>query len=298
MSRRVLQSFFMALIVVIVGSAFAWVLLGRPATGIDDADIFFVYARHLAEGHGFVYNLGGERVEGFTSMLWTLICSGFFHLTHAIELPLRLFSLALGAATVWACLRRGRHQALFLVLLIAEPAWFAWCQVTLMETGLWCLVLTLLVLAVVERRSIMVSFLMPLLVLTRPESMLWGAWLILMLGWATVLRDGWRKAAKAIAVPCAVFACSLLALVAFRVKYFGYPFPNTYYAEVSPNLMYDLRNGAYYLFRYLFSNPAVLLVATTWLWLLVRGLRRLGKGSIAYRSPRSACFPVLEFRCL
>ncbi len=277
MSRRALQSVAAALPVVGVGSVLAWVMLGRPATGIDDADIFFVYARHLADGHGFVYNIGGERVEGFTSMLWTVICSGFFKLTHAVEIPLYLFNLVLGTATVWACLRRGRHPVLFLALLLADPAWFAWCQVTLMETGLWSLLLTLLVLATVERRPVAMSCLMPLLVLTRPESMLWGVWLVLMLGWSTALRNGWRSAAKAIAFPAAAFAGSLLALVAFRMDYFGYPVPNTYYAKVSPNLLYDLLHGAYYLVRYACSNPAVLVVAATWLWMLVRGLRRIKK---------------------
>src|SRR5690242_13300954 len=52
----------------------------RSYLGIDDAFIYFVYAKNLAHGHGFVYNVGGERVEGFTSMLWVLICSLFYRL--------------------------------------------------------------------------------------------------------------------------------------------------------------------------------------------------------------------------
>ena len=44
-----------------------------PATGIDDANIFFVYARNVSAGDGFVFNPGRERVEGFTSLLWVLI---------------------------------------------------------------------------------------------------------------------------------------------------------------------------------------------------------------------------------
>jgi len=37
----------------------------------DDAFISFRYARNLVEGHGLVFNLG-ERVEGYTNLLWTL----------------------------------------------------------------------------------------------------------------------------------------------------------------------------------------------------------------------------------
>jgi len=50
----------------------------RPFLGIDDAYIYFVYAKNLVNGHGFVYNVGSERVEGFTSMLWVLICSASY----------------------------------------------------------------------------------------------------------------------------------------------------------------------------------------------------------------------------
>ena len=56
-------------------------LIGTENIGVDDANIFFVYAKNLAEGHGFVYNAGGERVEGYSSMLWTLILAGVFSIT-------------------------------------------------------------------------------------------------------------------------------------------------------------------------------------------------------------------------
>ena len=38
----------------------------------DDAFISFRYARNLATGHGLVWN-PGERVEGYTNFLWTLL---------------------------------------------------------------------------------------------------------------------------------------------------------------------------------------------------------------------------------
>ncbi|MBN97985.1 MAG: hypothetical protein CME16_01875, partial [Gemmatimonadetes bacterium] len=38
----------------------------------DDAFITLRYAQNLASGDGLVFNLG-ERVEGFTSPLWTLL---------------------------------------------------------------------------------------------------------------------------------------------------------------------------------------------------------------------------------
>src|SRR6187402_2180008 len=70
---------------------FGWLaswLSGTPLVGYDDANIFFVYARNLVDGHGFVYNAGGEHVEGFSSFLWLLICSAARFATSRFEIPL------------------------------------------------------------------------------------------------------------------------------------------------------------------------------------------------------------------
>ena len=66
-----------------------------PLTGIDDANIFFVYAKNFANGHGFVYNVGGERIEGFSSLLWTLLCTVVFSLSTSPELPLLIINIIL-----------------------------------------------------------------------------------------------------------------------------------------------------------------------------------------------------------
>ena len=51
-------------------------LLDTDNIGVDDANIFFVYAKNLAEGNGLIYNTGGERVEGFSH------CFGLFAWSH------------------------------------------------------------------------------------------------------------------------------------------------------------------------------------------------------------------------
>src|SRR6185503_6975999 len=51
----------------------ALMVLLRPLT-LDDAYITFRYARHLAEGYGLgAWNHTGEHVEGYSSLLWTLL---------------------------------------------------------------------------------------------------------------------------------------------------------------------------------------------------------------------------------
>jgi arabinofuranosyltransferase len=47
-------------------------ILSQPHHWLDDAFIFFRYAANWADGHGPVFNLG-ERVEGYSSVLWTMI---------------------------------------------------------------------------------------------------------------------------------------------------------------------------------------------------------------------------------
>ncbi|QBG47579.1 hypothetical protein EGM51_09295 [Verrucomicrobia bacterium S94] len=255
-----------SLLTVALGALGAWIMLGMPHTGIDDADIFLVYANHFADGHGFVYNIGGERVEGFTSLLWTLICSGFVALFQTVEIPLFFLNLVLGAVTLTACVKRAKEVPGFLIMFAGAPAWFAWCQVTLMETGLWCMLLTLLGLAVAERRSGAAALLMPLLVITRPESMLWGAWVILLV---FVFADKGARFKAALPV-FVTYAISLSALLAFRLWYFGWPVPNTYYAKVTPGFFSNILDGLGYPVGYLFSGAMVFAVVLLFLTLVIK----------------------------
>ena len=58
-------------LVVALGLAWAWSLCWAS----DDAYISFRYATNLARGQGLVFN-PGERVEGYTNFLWTVIVAG------------------------------------------------------------------------------------------------------------------------------------------------------------------------------------------------------------------------------
>ena len=57
-----------------LGSLVVFLLFALPFRNWtpDDAFISFEYARNLAEGNGLVFN-DGERVEGFSNLLWTLL---------------------------------------------------------------------------------------------------------------------------------------------------------------------------------------------------------------------------------
>src|SRR5438045_4316159 len=61
--------------------------------------VSMTFARNLAEGHGLVWNAGGERVEGFTNLLWTLWMAGI-HVLGAPAATSSLFVMLSGLAAL------------------------------------------------------------------------------------------------------------------------------------------------------------------------------------------------------
>src|ERR1700746_2217394 len=68
----------------------------------DDAFISFVYARNLARHGQLVFNLG-ERVEGYTNFLWTVVLAFFLRLGLQPELMSRLLGTGFAIATFGTC---------------------------------------------------------------------------------------------------------------------------------------------------------------------------------------------------
>lgn len=85
-----ISSWYVLTLTIIFQLLLSYVAL-EPQVGFDDANITQVYARHLAGGHGFVYNVGGERVEGSTSLIWTTLNAAMFFL-HIQSCRLLLFA--------------------------------------------------------------------------------------------------------------------------------------------------------------------------------------------------------------
>ncbi len=66
----------------------------------DDAFISFRYARHLADGHGLVWNIG-EPIEGYTNFLWVLFIALGMKLGIEPVLASQAAGLLLFAGTLW-----------------------------------------------------------------------------------------------------------------------------------------------------------------------------------------------------
>jgi hypothetical protein len=247
--------------------------------GIDDSDIFLVYAKNLAQGHGFVYNIAGEHVEGFTSLLWVLIAAVLYLCTQSPEFLLLLFNIVLLTLVItkatdfvfleFCALKNANITKLlmcicFVFTVISSPRYITWVTISIMDTGLWSALLVITTLIIIRKtdRSSVVPFsvAVSLLVLTRPEALLWGIVFIFVNTFKEIVLFDTKKAILRSVSSAGVFITSSGLLTVFRLVYFGYPLPNTYYAKVSSSLSYNVSEGFKYLNDFLFfSTPTVTL---------------------------------------
>ena len=271
---------------------FIYIKFGKPTIGIDDANIFFVYAKHLAQEHGFVYNIGGERVEGFTSLLWVLIAAAAFYGSKRPECYLLAVNVVMVIAAnvmVVNYLRRfpkkqgnAFYLIMYLALIAAIPEYILWTTISLMDTGVWSflLVATAITVLDVERSSnsyfvITLSMLMLLLLLTRPEAMIYGLVFLGLAGMQLTGMAGRSRAFKLLVIPTLAYFVTLAGLTIFRIAYFGYPFPNTYYAKVSPSFTYNLQVGFKYFRSYVMAGILFGLIAVSVMVLAWKSLHHL-----------------------
>lgn len=100
-TKKSIGRFSLILFYVFLLAAASWYINGKSFIGIDDANIYMVYMKNFAQGHGFVYNIGDERVEGFTSLLWTIIGSFVFLISSSPEFLLLGLNLVIVAYTFY-----------------------------------------------------------------------------------------------------------------------------------------------------------------------------------------------------
>src|SRR5882672_4650282 len=126
---------------------FAWMAVYQ----VDDAFIVYRYAANLARGAGFVFN-PGERVEGVTCFLWTLLLAPFAAAGLKLPVVTPVLTAAAGCAVVLllpfvSARLAGRARpdpwdGAAAVLLAAHPG-FAYWSVGALETVPYALLLML-----------------------------------------------------------------------------------------------------------------------------------------------------------
>lgn len=245
----------------------------------DDAYIVFRYADHLARGEGLVWN-AGERVEGYSSFLYTVLLAGTRWLgldpvsaSHAVGLAAFLGSLL----TTFAAARltfASDAAALLTVALLGANYTFSIFATGGLETSLHaCLVCAGLALLARGQTlgwsspmPALLSLVMGLLMLTRPDSAIPCAVFVGVALWRLPATRGWRPYAELLA-PAAVI---LTVWLTWKLVYYGELLPNTYYVKVasSTSLPYGLR----YLYLF-FASYSLFPLAVLTVVLLPRLLR-------------------------
>jgi arabinofuranosyltransferase len=260
----------------------------------DDAYISFRYARNLAEHGQLVFNLG-ERVEGYTNFLWTVILAGLLKLRLQPEVTSRVLGVLLGALGLLLTLRLGRtlHEdraspwdAVAPLLLAATGSFAAWSMggletqlfTVLVLAGSWLYLRDLLAWPATDapRRWLLLSALcFGLAALTRPEGVFLFALTALHRLLYTLIAERRFRPRKVEAGWIAIFVLVVGAHFLWRWRYYGWPFPNTYYIKSSST---TVDRGLYYLWSCardyaLYLLPPLVLLG--WPGRAARGLRVL-----------------------
>jgi len=222
--------------------------LSGHARGSDDAYISYRYAQNLARGEGLVFN-PGERVEGYSNLLYVLLLAPLTRVArpdaiYPLSVGLNLL-FAAGAWTVFSRLaarRLGPERAALASLLFGLcPALWLWTA-SGMETPL----VLLLQIAVWERVDaaahgeqvgwVGLATVAVLCVLSRADG-----FMVPVLAVAYLLATGRKREALVLGT---ALGATLAAVVSWRLSYYGYPLPNTYYAKVSGPLGERILQGA------------------------------------------------------
>jgi arabinofuranosyltransferase len=226
----------------------------------DDAFISFVYSRNLVEAGQLVFNLG-ERVEGYTNFLWTLVLAGLLKLGLLPEYTSRVLGTAFAILTLGLCarlVRAGRGDdapsawdAVPALFLCSSPGYACWSSGGL-ETQLFTCLFTagatryVVSLCAGQAPDAWTGLLFGLSALTRPEGVLFFALTGVHRLRTLVGRRAWP--ARGDWAAAAAFAGLVVPHLWWRHWYYGWWAPNTFYIKSSGGAG-TWNQGGYYLLR-------------------------------------------------
>jgi len=250
----------------------------------DDAYTSLRYVKNFLEGKGLVFN-EGERVEGYTNFLWIMILSGIEFLNHNLNLALDLektaqllsiiFSICVLILTYTLSKMINRESEsesalariinelknLLPVFLLAFSTPMVYWGVSAMETTLFVSLILLSIILYLKGNNskpniafIIVSVLNSLL---RPEGLIFFALIIFHKILFNFLEWKGREEKNSISKmfdnitrkEILFFLAPLTTYVIFRLVYYGYPLPNTFYAKTEFTFQF-LQRGINYFYDF------------------------------------------------
>ena len=258
----------------------------------DDALISLRYSERLLGGHGLTWT-DGERVEGYSNLLWVLLCAALGGLGIDLIVAAQLLGVlaAVGCvAVVGHTLWRGPATGVLLGAgATALSAPLAGWSIGGLETPLSALLIISAVAALVPavdtqtttiKAVYPASGLLALACLTRPDAPILVA--ALVGGWWLAVGQN-RAAARSAFVLALIPALATIGQILFRLHYYGEWVPNTAHAKVHAVDAVRIESGLRYLLTWA--------DASQWL-LLGAGLGLLGSGT-GTRQVRRLLVPVV-----
>lgn len=230
----------------------------------DDAYISFRYLDNWLAGYGLVFNTG-ERVEGYTNLLWILLMAPW----RALGLPLEIVSLTLSiisagvlfAGVYFMAARLTRHAdaGIAAVMLVASFPPLAHYVTSGLETILFAALITLAFarISVIGKPDLWVATFLGTAVMTRPEGMMVGA---IVYGVYGLLRKS-IISDRHVMASTSLFLFFPIALTCWRLWYYGDPLPNTFYAKATGMGLEFISRGVQYLSLFVVGQYGWLLLA-------------------------------------
>jgi arabinofuranosyltransferase len=262
-----------ALVLLVVGVLAVQFSLGLCIQ--EDAYISFRYARNLADGNGLVYN-AGERVEGYSNFLWTVIMAAVIKLkldpVHASRYLGIASALALLLFSFFAARRNDRPRRVTGGLVAGVIVASSSAVIVESVQGLETVFFTLLAAVGLvyscrghgrELRGesggppmlLIGSAFFVLAALTRPEGL--GVFFLVTIAITLVrLKRGMKAASRAGLAAIYTFMAPWLLYWVLRYNYYGYPLPNTFYAKTGGG-GHHMLTGLEYVGNFLLDYPAL-----------------------------------------
>ncbi len=228
----------------------------------DDAYISFRYIRNFVEGNGLVFNIG-ERVEGYTNLLWVLILSALSFFGIGVEGASQFLSVLFGVAVLFITFRlsetlriddkeivkkerksdknitEGYFDLIAPVLLVFTASFIFW-SVSGMETTMFIsFALAGIYFYISGKGTDSFDYRYPLCfllaTLTRPEGLYFFGLVIVHRFLHLLLSEGKNATGRFFSANSIktylVYILPVMAYFVVRYSYYGYLFPNTYYAK-------------------------------------------------------------------
>src|SRR5690349_10761264 len=229
----------------------------------DDSFITYRYVKNFTDGNGLVFNIG-ERVEGYTCFLWVILLAGvkklgfdFISASQTLGIISSMFTLLFTYLISSKIFPKGKDTlynlsfSMIAVILVAVNGSNAYWAVSGMETGLFGLLVTAgiyLYLKEIKNPSSAIpysSIVFLLAALTRPEGNLIFAVTVLhriIVTLKATNADGESKAklllSKDSLIWLAMYIIPAAIFMVWRYSYYGYLFPNTFYAKTGSSWVY------------------------------------------------------------